>query len=299
MPRVSSPVVQHIPGFEGPLTSWTISPDSESDSDSDTLSESSTKNKSNSWANVKWLNSAGDGYGPHETTFGDIAAKIPSKPSLKKSCDNCGERPDQTGQGYSVCASCKVSRYCSRDCQTGHWKDHKALCKVRVKHAVMEEEVAAKALREDKVFVSNAVLRKWYYDNVDIVDYAITQTLELYKGSANSLWRTHAAVFSLKGGKPGTGAVTSNEIEFSDAQALSFARLARPDGLGIAPAFIRLVGGGTRIILVFMLNHDHDLMAVESHDLPEEEEWAAMERDEMWRMHIRMRGFTQTMSARV
>ncbi|KAJ7073878.1 hypothetical protein C8F01DRAFT_971600 [Mycena amicta] len=246
---------------------------------------------------MPFINTAGDGYGPHATTFGDIAAKIPSKPSLKKSCDKCGKCPDQTGPGYSVCASCKVSRYCSRECQTGHWKEHRTLCKIRTKRAEREVELEAKAIREKGPFVSNAALRKWYYDNVDIVDYAIIQTLELYNGRAQSLWRTHAVVFSLRGGKLGTS-VTADEISFSDAEPVSFAHLARQDSLGLPPAFAKLVGAGTRIILIFLLNREDNLMAVESHDLPAEEEWLAMERDEMWRMHIRMRPITQSMAAR-
>lgn len=70
------------------------------------------KKSTKSWRNMTFVNSAGDGYGSHATTFGDIADKIPSKPSLKKSCEKCRKRPDQNGPGYSVCASCKVSRYC-------------------------------------------------------------------------------------------------------------------------------------------------------------------------------------------
>jgi hypothetical protein len=58
------------------------------------------------------INSAGDGYGAHSTNFGDIADKIPPKPSLKASCEKCRKHPDQEGPGYSVCSSCKVSRYC-------------------------------------------------------------------------------------------------------------------------------------------------------------------------------------------
>ncbi|KAF0682925.1 Aste57867_24938 [Aphanomyces stellatus] len=31
------------------------------------------------------------------------------------------------------CGRCKVSRYCSRECQTGHWREHKAHCNWRAK----------------------------------------------------------------------------------------------------------------------------------------------------------------------
>ncbi|KAJ7274650.1 hypothetical protein C8J57DRAFT_1714485 [Mycena rebaudengoi] len=218
----------------------------------------------------------------------DIATKIPSKPSLKPSCEKCQKRANQSGKGFSCCSSCKVSRYCSRECQTSHWKEHKFLCGTRVKHVKNEQDVKAQALLTNGPFVSQASLRKWYYDNVDIVDYAIAQELELYKGPTHTLWRTHAVVFSLTGGKKGTD-VQSTEIKFSDAEAVSAIDLTRKDRLSIAPQHFHALGLGTRIIVVFLLNREDVLMLVESRDLPLGEEWAGMERDEMWRMHIRMR----------
>lgn len=196
-----------------------------------------------------------------------------------------------------------------------HWKEHKKLCNSRVKHAKVECDLEAAALRDKEPFVSHATLRKWYYDNVDIIDYAvrlpplsipslpaqgkplttclqIVQTLELYKGRAHPLWRTHAVVFSLTGGEKGTS-VTAEEIDFENAEAVSFADLASPDIFDLEPLYLQALGAGSRIILVFMLNDEVDLILVENHDLPAEEEYVAMERDEMWRMHIRMRGVAQ------
>ncbi|KAJ7613142.1 hypothetical protein FB45DRAFT_273148 [Roridomyces roridus] len=297
--RVTNFKTEYIPGFDNPLTTWEIPVPGSGDegpSDSESKSEEEgdadkkdAKAKSdNGWRNVQWINTAGDGYGAHATTFGDIADKIPSKPSLKRSCDNCGKRPDQNGSGYSVCGKCRVSCYCSRECQTNHWKQHKGLCRTRVKHREMEVEVEAQALRSRRIFVSNAVIRKWYYDNVDIVDYIIVQTLELYKGRADSLWRTHAVVFWIDGGTKGASA-SSTDLEFDDAQAVSFPDLARRDRLDVAPEFMQLMGAGRKIVLVFLPNGNTDLMGVEAHDLPEEGEWEGMKRDEMWRMHVRMR----------
>ncbi|KAJ7759333.1 hypothetical protein DFH07DRAFT_957948 [Mycena maculata] len=249
----------------------------------------------NPWASMQFINSAGDGYGPHATNMGDIANKIPSKPPLKKSCEKCGKRPDQEGKGYSVCGSCKVSCYCSRECQTSDWKEHKRMCASRVEHAKIEKDLEAKAIRTNGPFVSQTAFRKWYYDNVDIVDYTIAQTLELYKGRAHSLWQTHAVVFSLRGGKRGTS-VSSDQISFHDAEAASFTTLSRKDRLDISPVYFRALGAGRRIILIFILNQESDLMGFESHDLPLDEEWAAMEKDDMWRMHIRMRGMAKILT---
>jgi hypothetical protein len=166
-------------------------------------------------------------------------------------------------------------------------------------------------LRTGGPFVSQAALRKWYYDNIDIVDYAvrhpcldfhlrltraasqIVQTLELYKGRARSLWRTHAVVFALSGGARGTS-VAADEMSFRDAEAASFVNLGRKDTLDLSPLYLNVLGAGSRIMLIFILNGETELILVDSRDLPTDEEWSGMEKDEMWRMHIRMRSMAQT-----
>ncbi|KAJ7679379.1 hypothetical protein DFH06DRAFT_1316303 [Mycena polygramma] len=291
MPIISNVQSKKVPGFDNPMTTFELFPDA------DDASKDEPSGSKKSWSNVQFINTAGDGYGPHATTFGDIANKIPPKPSLKRSCEGCRKRPDQNGPGYSLCASCKVSRYCSRECQKAHWKEHKRLCKIRAKHAELERKLEADALRNKGPFVSQAALRQWYYENIDIVDYIIVQTLELYKGRIQSLWRSNAVVISLKGGVKGTS-VQANEMEFRDADATPFDILARPDTVEISPVYLNVLGAGSRIILIFMLNGESDLMLIESHDLPADGEWAKMEKDDMWRMHIRMRKMVQIMSGK-
>ncbi|KAF7322252.1 MYND-type domain-containing protein [Mycena chlorophos] len=228
-------------------------------------------------------------YSPADNVFVNNAGEIPSRPSLKKPCDNdkCRKRPDQAGSGYAGCSECKIARYCSRECQRSHWKAHKNLCKVLTEDAKKGPKFEADALRNGRGYVSQAALRKWYYDNVDIVNYAVIQCLELYKGIDQSRWRTHAVLFYLKGGKLGTS-VTADEMSFSDAEEIPFNDPNLPDFTApLIPAF----GAGRRIILLFMLYQERDLMLVEDFPLPEpgDGEWAKMEKDEMWRMHIRMR----------
>jgi hypothetical protein len=47
---------------------------------------------------------------------------------MNSECVVCGHK-----KGLSVCASCKEARYCSKRCQTVHWKDgHKYTCKITV-----------------------------------------------------------------------------------------------------------------------------------------------------------------------
>ena len=50
---------------------------------------------------------------------------IVEKPDVKTDlCASCG-----TSEANSSCSVCKVTRYCSRECQTSHWKEHKPVCK--------------------------------------------------------------------------------------------------------------------------------------------------------------------------
>ncbi|KAJ7679483.1 hypothetical protein DFH06DRAFT_1121169 [Mycena polygramma] len=270
---ISDVRTEYIPrcGDDNPATSYTISfPNA-----NDPPQKESSGKKNSRKNNIHIINSAGDGYGPHATTMGDIAAKIPSKPSLKRSCEKCGKRPDQKGPGYS-----------------SHWKEHKKLCQVYRKADDRERDVATRGLVTKELFVSQATLRKWYYDNVDIVDYTIMQTMELYKGRAHELWRTHAVSISLNGGEKGK-IITASDMCFDDAEAVSFATLAQTGRPTLSDAFLNLVGKGKRIIVIFILERDMRLMFIKGHDLPLDEEWAKMEEDPMWRMHIRLRDMAQ------
>jgi hypothetical protein len=42
-----------------------------------------------------------------------------------------------------------------------------------VAHAKIEENLKSQAALKRTLFVSQGTLRKWYYDNIDIVDYAV------------------------------------------------------------------------------------------------------------------------------
>ena len=46
------------------------------------------------------------------------------------SCSYCGKPEPELSDGkkLSVCAKCKISRYCSKECQIAEWKIHKRGC---------------------------------------------------------------------------------------------------------------------------------------------------------------------------
>ncbi|KZV64699.1 hypothetical protein PENSPDRAFT_587942 [Peniophora sp. CONT] len=44
-------------------------------------------------------------------------------------CAGC-EKDDTSKHTTKVCAGCQLTRYCSAACQKGHWREHKAFCKM-------------------------------------------------------------------------------------------------------------------------------------------------------------------------
>ncbi|KAJ6564486.1 hypothetical protein B0H19DRAFT_1068029 [Mycena capillaripes] len=377
------------------LLCFSIGPATRSPADSSPLTRLQSPPKTSlprvkkSWANVQLFNTAGDGYGPHATTLGDIANKIPNKPSLKKSCEKCSKLSDQGGPGYSRGKS-KMTRTANilnhlteivsgKRAERKHpkeppdwegmkfvemlelnfgvtWVDHEDifagfippkrlvvflgslqiqkfwygltsfeeifrfrwfsevrcvgyvarlggaftirssflvfvfllhpvvnvkrftnLCitpsiyiyhppiptepleraqetlQIRVRRVEIQRDLEVQALRSKGSFVSQVPLREWYYDNFGTVHYT-----------------THALIFSLRGSEKGTS-VAADAIDFHDAEAASFNTLARKDRLDLSPVYLSALGAGSRIILVFLLNRETELMLVESHDLPTKE----------------------------
>ena len=45
-------------------------------------------------------------------------------------CANCGKGEESAGD-LKACTSCKMAKYCNRDCQIAHRKQHKKACKER------------------------------------------------------------------------------------------------------------------------------------------------------------------------
>ena len=42
-----------------------------------------------------------------------------------------------------VCARCRAVRYCSRECQLGHWREHKSECVPVAQQQQQEDEAAS------------------------------------------------------------------------------------------------------------------------------------------------------------
>ena len=64
----------------------------------------------------------------------DAKAQADNEASGLQSCAHCGARELHVAQ-FKRCSACKVSRFCSKDCQLANWPAHKAACKAARKAA--------------------------------------------------------------------------------------------------------------------------------------------------------------------
>jgi hypothetical protein len=64
-----------------------------------------------------------------DQTFGLPNNLLNFKPEEHKSCSNPGCTMNEKKVKLLKCGQCKITLYCSPDCQRGHWKIHKKHCK--------------------------------------------------------------------------------------------------------------------------------------------------------------------------
>ena len=65
---------------------------------------------------------------PDVSTFDDAAAPASGSLRTGTACEACGKGP-ATGTKLQTCSRCGNARYCSKECQRGHWGAHKAQCR--------------------------------------------------------------------------------------------------------------------------------------------------------------------------
>ena len=54
-------------------------------------------------------------------------------------CAACGKAEEQE-LSLKICTRCQCTKYCSRDCQARHWKQHKLQCTIKRKEKIVKEE---------------------------------------------------------------------------------------------------------------------------------------------------------------
>lgn len=67
-------------------------------------------------------------FGKYDFGFNMYHVEMLSCTMRKDECDACGK---SFGAALKKCAACNSVRYCSKECQKGHWKEHKHVCAER------------------------------------------------------------------------------------------------------------------------------------------------------------------------
>lgn len=63
-----------------------------------------------------------------EESLQNIRNKIAEGKHGEKVCGGCGAKDGVNGTILQSCAKCKKRKYCSKECQKGHWTLHKKVC---------------------------------------------------------------------------------------------------------------------------------------------------------------------------
>ena len=71
-------------------------------------------------------------------------------------CENPTCTMDHEGSSFPTCKSCGLVRYCSRNCQLEHWKDHKPICKEYRLHANRNDDTI---LRQNSTECTRRMIR--------------------------------------------------------------------------------------------------------------------------------------------
>jgi len=113
-------------------------------------------------------------------------------PKDTEHCENClkhrsqfhyfDRRCDQCLDGQKTlrrCSSCKLVRYCSRECQRAHWKQHQPCCQVNVDLHRLRERINPIIAERQKTF------EKWCVKNSEHITQAALSALEIMRGGGD------------------------------------------------------------------------------------------------------------------
>lgn len=112
-------------------------------------------------------------------------------------CDNflCDKKPEE-GQKFKTCGKCRVSHYCSPECQKAHWKNHKMYCEqlgskrdikqwIHLTNAFIEAR--KEKLREYAKILSKTVDKVAFLLHFDSITVSIHEPVE-FLGQMLKIW---------------------------------------------------------------------------------------------------------------
>ena len=84
------------------------------------------------------------------------AKKVTKRLQKNVSCQNCFKNDIEVGS-MSACSKCKMTSYCSRECQAAHWPKHKSICE----HNRIQSMRMEKSLDSSEKTNVRLLLKKW------------------------------------------------------------------------------------------------------------------------------------------
>ncbi|KAJ6619787.1 hypothetical protein B0H10DRAFT_1876702 [Mycena sp. CBHHK59/15] len=226
---------------------------------------------------------------PFVTTREEMDNAIPDRGPLIRPCGNCNKPPLTGDKPFAKCGKCKITHYCSRQCQIAHWKEHKPICKERVATAALLEKQKEAARLSGKRFVSPLVLQTWYRSNSDAIEYAAFHVLELYKGRAASLQPTHIAAFTVR-----VNEATPEDpelVRFLDVFAAPFSTFAQLTKMSETHIGMHKKACKNGFMTLYFLDGPESLQLIEFHDPPSSEPYTSGSKkpDTHWKINTMMK----------
>uniref|UniRef100_A0A0W0FW00 MYND-type domain-containing protein n=1 Tax=Moniliophthora roreri TaxID=221103 RepID=A0A0W0FW00_MONRR len=189
--------------------------------------------------------------GPVVTTVDELKKAIPDRGSLLRPCGHCRKSPGN-GKMFARCGKCKMTYYCSRDCQTANWPEHETICKQRQQTAAELEKKRAEALAEGKNLYDPIIIQTWYRENSDTIEHTAFHVLELWKG-------VELDETTPDNPKP---------VRYKDAGAVLYEKLEQ---LGVSsPSLLKKVIAEGHMTLLFV-DVKHNIRLMEFHEPPPSE----------------------------
>jgi hypothetical protein len=103
-------------------------------------------------------------------------------------CDQCGSAETPNVPRFRFCGGCKITQYCSTDCQKQHWPSHKPICQ----HTAAQLKQHSAYAQSDDLLKN---LRKFTSAHSSLLGWAGFQALQLKRLPANV--RLHALLVEL------------------------------------------------------------------------------------------------------
>lgn len=117
--------------------------------------------------------------------------EVASNLSKSHICAKC-LKSEQCENSFPRCSSCQLVRYCSRECQKQHWREHKVLC-MSVREFKVDNNSNAQGNQNDGTYVSHLSPRD-YSKVVSLVGKRCLVHCRLNGQRIHSLWDTGAQV---------------------------------------------------------------------------------------------------------